>query len=230
MSSSRLPHDELEMLIAADALDGLDQGDQEQLARLMASHGPDCEECRRLVAEYTEVAGRIGLSLDPKALSAGAEDALVAAARTAAPSLGPTRRPAGLGRRWIAAAAVAAALAVLGGAVGYLLAPGPSRTQAISFPQADGQQLTVVYQPGQRAGLVVGANLQDPGAGRVYELWYQPSPGAPMRPAGVFTPTDGSVVASVTVGSSFVALAVTIEPGPDGSPQPTSNPIFSVSV
>jgi hypothetical protein len=230
MSSSRLPHDDLEILIAADALDGLDQADREQLARLMASHGPDCEDCQRLVAEYREVAGRMGLMLEPESLSAGAEDALVAAARTAAPSPLRARRTVGAGRRWIAAVAVAAALAILGGAVGYLLAPGPSRTQAISFPKSDGQQLTVVYQRGQRAALVVGANLQDPGTGRVYELWYQPSPGASMRPAGVFTPTEGSVVASVTVGSSFVALAVTIEPGPDGSHQPTSNPIFSVSV
>jgi hypothetical protein len=51
-----------------------------------------------------------------------------------------------------------------------------------------------------------------------------------MRPAGVFTPTDGSAVAPATVGSSFVVVAVTIEPGPDGSPQPTSTPIFAKSL
>ena len=27
----------------------------------MASHGPDCEECRRLEIEYGEVAGRLAL-------------------------------------------------------------------------------------------------------------------------------------------------------------------------
>ena len=229
MSSSRLPHDELEVLIAADALDGLDPADRAQLDRLLASHGPDCAECRRLAAEYTEVAARMGLSLEPEPFSAGAEDALVAAARAGKRSVGARRRVA-MARRWIAAVAVAAALAAVGGAVGYVIAPGPSPTRAISFPNTNGQQLTVVYQPGQRSALVVGANLPDPGTGRVYELWYQPGPGASMRPAGVFTPTDGTVVASVSVGPSFVALAVTNEPGPRGSPQPTSTPIFTVSV
>ena len=68
----------------------------------------------------------------------------------------------------------------------------------------------------------------DPGTGKVYELWYQPSPGAKMVPAGVFSPSDGSVAgAPVTVGKSFVLVAVTVEPGPKGSPQPTSQPILA---
>jgi hypothetical protein len=51
-----------------------------------------------------------------------------------------------------------------------------------------------------------------------------------MVPAGVFTPRNGSVQgAPVTVGSSFDLVAVTIEPGPDGSPQPTQQPILAAT-
>ena len=228
--SSRLPHDELETLIAADALDGLEDAEQERLARLMASHGPDCAECQRLVTEYTEVAGRIGLLLDPEPLSAGAEDGLVAAARARQPSEidGPrVGRPA---RRWIAAVAVAAAVAIVAGVVGYALAPNQSGLRTVTLQGTVPGRVTLVYQPGRSDAVLVAAGLADPGEGKVYELWYQPSAGARMRPAGVFTPTDGSAVVPATVGSSFVVVAVTIEPGPDGSPQPTSTPIFAKSL
>ena len=230
--SSRLPHDELETLIVADELGGLEDAEQGRLARLMASHGPDCAECRRLVTEYTEVAGRIGLLLEPEPLWAGAEDALVAAARAQEPSWVEAPRGGRPARRWIAAVAVgvAAAVAIVAGVVGYALAPNQPGLRTITLQGTVPGRVSLVYQPGQSDAVLVAAGLPDPGEGTVYELWYQPSAGARMRPAGVFTPTDGSAVAPARVGSSFVVVAVTIEPGPDGSPQPTSNPIFSASV
>ncbi len=228
--SSRLPHDELETLIVADAVGGLEDAEQERLARLMASHGPDCAECRRLVTEYTEVAGQIGLLLEPEPLSAGAEDALVTAARAQEPSEIEARRGWRAARPWIAVVAVAAAVAIVAGVVGYALAPNQPGLRTITLQGTVPGRVSLVYQPGQSDAVLVAAGLPDPGEGTVYELWYQPSAGARMRPAGVFTPTDGSAVAPARVGSSFVVVAVTIEPGPDGSPQPTSNPIFSASV
>ncbi len=229
--SSRLPHDELETLVAADALDGLEDAEQERLARLMAGHGPDCAECRRLVTEYTEVAGRIGLLLEPEPLSVGAEDALVAAARAQHPSGAEARRGGRHTRRWIAAAvAVAAAVAIVAGIVGYALAPNQPGLRTVTLQGTVPGRVTLVYQPGLSDAVLVAAGLKDPGEGKVYELWYQPSAGARMRPAGVFNPTDGSAVTPATVGSSFVVVAVTIEPGPDGSPQPTSTPIFAKSL
>jgi hypothetical protein len=228
--SSRLPHDELETLIVADALGGLEDAEQERLARVKASHGPDCAECRRLVTEYTEVAGRIGLLLEPEPLSAGAEDALVAAARAQEPSGIEAPRGGRPARRWIAAVAVAAAVAIVAGVVGYALAPNQPALRTITLQGTVPGRVTLVYQPGRSDAVLVAAGLPDPGEGKVYELWYQPSAGARMRPAGVFTPIDGSAVAPATVGSSFVVVAVTIEPGPDGSPQPTSTPIFAKSL
>jgi len=228
--SSRLPHEELETLIAADALDGLEDADREWLARLMASHGPDCAECRRLVTEYTEVAGQIGLLLEPEPLSVGAEDALIAAARAQEPSRAETPRGGRPARRWVAVVAVAAAVAVIAGLIGYALAPNQPGLRTVTLQGTVPGRVTLVYQHGRSDAVLVAAGLADPGEGKVYELWYQPSAGARMRPAGVFTPTNGSAVAPATVGSSFVVVAVTIEPGPNGSPQPTSTPIFARSL
>ena len=224
-----LPHDELEELIAIDALDGLDQADHERMVALMAEHGPDCPDCRRLTLEFGEVAEAVAAMVDPVPMSEGAEEALIRAVRAA--PVRPIRpawriRPA---RRWIAAAAVAAVLAVLGGVIGYVLAPNaPAGLRTLALTGNVPGQLSLVYQPGRQDARLFGAGMADPGAGKVYELWYQPSAGAKMVPAGVFSPSDGSVAgAPVTVGKSFVLVAVTVEPGPKGSPQPTSQPILA---
>ena len=41
-------HERIEELIAIRSIGGLDPQEQAELEGLMASHGPDCEECRRL--------------------------------------------------------------------------------------------------------------------------------------------------------------------------------------
>jgi hypothetical protein len=91
-------------------------------------------------------------------------------------------------------------------------------------------RVTLVYQPGRADAVLVAAGLSDPGQGKVYEVWYQPSTGASMHPAGVFAPSNGFAVVSVSVGKTFVLIAVTVERGPRGSPQPTTNPILSASI
>jgi hypothetical protein len=234
--SSSLPHGELEELIAADVLDGLDPADHDRLDRLMAEHGTDCAECRTLLAEYREVAGAIALTVDPVPMSSGAEDALVRAASgrgdqpEEAPVRGAPLRRAGGARRWIAAAAVAAVLVVLAGVVGYQAAPKGSELRTLGLHGSLPGQLTLVYQPGQPKAVLVGSDLPDPASGKVYELWYQPSPGARMVPAGVFSPSEGAVRLPVTVGKSFVLVAVTMERGPDGTSQPTQQPVLAGSV
>jgi hypothetical protein len=244
MSMAERPHGELEELIVADSLDGLDPSDVDRLGVLLDEHGPDCLECRALISGYREVAGGLALVVEPVPMSAGAEDALILAAtgrrpgetepEPRAPEPPAARRAPRRVDRWVAAAAIAAAIAVLAGVIGRQLAPAPAPIRTVALqPQAAGVQgqLTLVYQSGREQALLVGTGLPDPGAGMVYELWYRPSPDAKMVPAGVFTPTDGSVQgAPVTVGESFDLVAVTIEPGPDGSLQPTSDPILAVPV
>jgi len=143
--------------------------------------------------------------------------------------------------RWVAAAAVAAAIAIVAGVAGYAVRGGGSPaarqfvsfvaqpgTRVASFPAKDRQRLAVAYRPGHTEAWVVGANLDAPANGKVYELWYHPTGGSKMAPAGTFVPSDGSVVIPATVGSSFDTLAVTVEPGFQN--QPTTQPIFVTTV
>ena len=64
-------HGLIEELIAVRSLGGLEPADEQRLREAMASHGPDCEECRRLEADYADVAGGIGFALDPVAVRPG---------------------------------------------------------------------------------------------------------------------------------------------------------------
>jgi len=250
MSGPRFPHDELEQLIAANALDGLSELEHRRMVQEMERHGPDCEECNRLVAEYAEVASRLAFSAPATAMTAEAEERLLGAALTERPSarpapspVAPERKPR-RARRWVAAVAVAAALALVGGAAGYLIAPRGPNTNAqlvafVSQPgtrvvpldptpgQPGGRQLAVAFRPGTTEAWVFGS-LPELSDNRVYELWFQ-DPSAELHPGGVFVPKDGTVAVQTTLAQSFQALAVSIEP-PGGSPQPTTTPIFLSAV
>jgi hypothetical protein len=257
-------HDQLEELFAADALDGLTAVEHEEMERIMASHGPNCAECIRLVTEYREVAAQLAMAVDPVAMSAAAEQHLIAAigaadvvvtplarARPERPDgsrRGRSARPgAGGGRRWVAAVAVAAAMALFGGLVGYQIGrPSSGQSQLLeaqaafnsfvarpgvqvaSFTPRGERRLAVAYVAGQAEGWVIG-KLPAPPKGRVYELWFGPSLMGPMHPAGTFEPSDGTVLSQATLSADFGALAVSIEPD-GGSPQPTTQPIFATTI
>jgi anti-sigma-K factor RskA len=230
MITGQRPHDQIEELIAADALDGLEETGRRELARLRDEHGLDCAECLRLESEYREVASQLATVVEPMRLSPGAEEALIEAAR--APSeerAEPGERQLVIPRgrrvqRIVAALAVAAAVALLGGLAGYSIAPKSAPLATVSYTSGD-QQLTIVYVKGQTQALAIGSNLPSLPGGKVYELWYQPNKDADMVPAGTFVAKNGTVVAPVRLGKSFVALAMSIEP-PGGSLHPTTTPIF----
>jgi hypothetical protein len=257
--NGRLTHEEMEVLITADALDGLDADERAFLLAELARHGPDCPECLRLMTVYSEVAGRLALMISPVAMSSQAEERLLSAARArpgtapGAPMLpvdGPSQPPPGgalrqrvtPNRRWLVAAAAAAALAVLAGFVGYRVAPRPKGAEEqflafvaqpdariVAFPTTGDRTLAVAFRPGQTQGWIVGTNLPTPPGGKVYELWFQPDPSAGVHPAGTFEPKDGIVLARATLGPAFTALAVSIEP-PGGSNQPTLPPVYQAAV
>jgi anti-sigma-K factor RskA len=232
MTNGTRSHEELEALIAADALGGLSEDDRAAMFDEMAEHGPACAECARLTAEYREVAGRMALLAEPVALSSDASGRLLerASAEAAPVTRTSVRRPSRIGdaRRWIAAVAVAASV-VAAGAIGYSIAPRPGSPRVVSFAAPAGQSLSVAYQPGNDRGVVVGSNVPSPPEGKVYELWFLPKGGSGMQPAGTFSPRGGKVHASVTVGSSFTTLAVSVEPR-GGSRQPTSAPLYLARV
>jgi Anti-sigma-K factor rskA len=246
MNGPTRPHDHIEQLIVAQVLDGLDPDELEQLRNEMAEHGPACPECIRLTTAYREVAARLALSLEPEPLSAGAEERLVQAARTAPPitlrpmtdrraaAQAPTPAPS---RPWrpsavAATASVAAAVALIVGlVVGYLAAPNggfPEDVRIVAFSAVNGQQLSLALEEGTDRGWVLGSGLRDPGEGRVYELWFRETGTEEMQPAGIFTPRDGSVLEEVELAPSVDLVAVTIERRLEQ--QPTTEPIFVAEV
>jgi anti-sigma-K factor RskA len=143
--------------------------------------------------------------------------------------------------RWIAAAAVAAALLV-GGVSGYVAAPRAPEgtrqflafsaqpgTQFASFPTKDGSRLTVAFRHGQTDGWIFGTGLDKPAGGKTYELWVgsKDIPLSQFDPAGIFVPIHGNVISPVHVDipRTGALLGVTIEPA-GGSSRPTSAPIL----
>jgi hypothetical protein len=247
-------HEQIEELVAADALDGLEPAERDRLVAEMAAHGPDCPDCARLLTRYSEVAGWLALALHPAPLTEGAEERLIAAARGepehgepehggAAERPMPAAPPVTRWRRWVATAAAAAVLAAVGGAAGWALAPRGGGTngrflafvarpgiQVATLTSAQGRTLAVAYRPGERTGWVLGTGLPDPAGGHVYELWYRPGGTSAMRPAGTFVPGGGGAVTTeVELGGSFDALAVSVEPA-GGSAQPTTQPIYLLSL
>jgi hypothetical protein len=233
------PHEDVEQLIAAQALDGLDPSEVTELRRRMAEHGPDCAECERLTTAYSEVAARLAMVLDPVPLTEGAEDLLIQAARAPGTGDAPSAvevadletarrerlvRGGGAGR-WTAIAAVAAAVAIVAGAIGYLVAPRTAGLEVVAFPPRAGQQLAVAIQEGADRGWVIGSGLEEPPDGMVYELWYRRTGSERMEAAGTFVPEQGAVFEEVGLAESIDLLAVTLERG--FQRQPTSEPVFS---
>jgi anti-sigma-K factor RskA len=75
--------------------------------------------------------------------------------------------------------------------------------------------------------LLIASNLPALPAGKAYEMWVIPKGGAP-RPAGLFQSGPQATAIHILPGAvdPNVTVAVTVEPD-SGSPQPTSNVLFS---
>jgi anti-sigma-K factor RskA len=218
-------HDRIEELVAIRAIGGLDGPDEADLESEMASHGPDCGECRRLETEYAEVAGRLAFALDPVEVGPGFERGTMALAFGEAPS------PRGsVGGRLRPLVAVAAALVVFAGGLlaGSTIFGGaavPSRSSVVAFRTEEPGTITAAYTPGERGIYLIGSDLPALPRNRVYELWL--IEGETPAPATCVSPSpDGSLFAFVDadVGTSDV-MAVTIEPS-RCSQTPSTTPIY----
>jgi Anti-sigma-K factor rskA len=232
-------HALIEELTAARALGGLDPEEAATLQAEMASHGPDCAECRRLEADADEVAGRLAFAVDPVALPEGFEDRVLATATReasgtaeAAPRVLPRRKPTGPAWLWPLVAAAALALFVGGWAAGDLFENDAVVAEGARVVTFDGQvpgNLFVAYAPGTTGVYVLGSDLETPPAGRVYELWMisdgTPVAGSCFRPAA-----DGSVFRFLDADVRTTdTMAVTLEPS-ECSTRPTSDPILTAPI
>jgi anti-sigma-K factor RskA len=234
---SERDHAVIEELLSVDALGGLDDADRGLLDRERSAHGA-CEECARLESEFNEVAGRLGLSLEPVAIRAGmADDILQAPVAGERADGAPTPARGGPQHRsgaWRGLVAVAAAFVFVCGWVvrsatddsGAELAQ--SRFVEFTGEGAEGT-LAMAYEPGQPGVVLFGSDLPDPGDGRVYEVWMIAGDDAPVS-GGCLRPTDGRILTFVDadLGNTDI-MAVTVES--DACPSaPTTDPVLTASL
>jgi hypothetical protein len=232
-------HALIDELLAARALDGLDEADAALLERELAAHG-DCDECRRLEAQHAEVAGMLAFALDPGPVDDLMVDRILAEPRTdvattapaaaATPDALAARRSARL-VQWQAAFGVAAAVAVI---LAFVLATQPARgpsvpgTVVVAFEGEAPGEVALAYTPGEPGALLWATGLPDPGPGKVYEVWMIEDD-LPVRGA-CLAPEDGAVAAYLDADlSSEPLMAVTVESTacPDA---PTTDPVYTAEL
>lgn len=145
------------------------------------------------------------------------------------------RKKRDLSRNIAMISGLAAALVMLIGAVWlYSLLTKPyipsGYTAVLLQPQNETVKGSIVafVNPGKRDVLLLGSELEQLPATKVYELWVIPDGGTP-QPAGIFTAAEtGAARHEVQVASNvseYGALAVTVEDAP-GSSTPSTKPIL----
>lgn len=228
---------DLHHLSAAYALDALDEVERQRFE----NHFPTCEICSADVQDFRKVAGALASSTAttaPATLKASVM-AEIGQTRQLSPRVASEPTPGRgnpLSGRVIAA--VAAAVVLVAGVLAVTL-PGsnpPSFNEVANAPdavvtalraQVDGQagDLQIVWSDDLDGVAVVGSNLDDPGIGMAYALWFVVDDG--VVPAGLFVPQNGSV--STAFGIDDVdtdGWGITIEPS-GGSEQPTTPILFT---
>jgi len=234
-------HEEAQELIPAYALDALDPDEM----RTAEAHFSVCEECRRELASLREATALLVEGAPRSAPPAALRDRVLGAAQ-------PARRLAARPRPWPWAwtgwAAAALAVVVLGSVslslerrVAAMRGEAAAEARLLSLlasPSAETVELAgttagsarLVFAPGRAGGVLVVSGLPDPGGRSIYQLWLISR--ARPESAGVFRPSGGTatlVPVDANV-SRYRAVAISVEPGPAGSPQPTTKPLLAGAV
>ena len=225
---------------AVDALDDLER-------QAFEDHLRDCASCTEEVASLRATAARLGATERVEPSEAFRASVMADVRRTRQlPPLVDTVAVAARRSRWIAVAAVAAALLVVGGTLGgvawrehrsaqqaqveasgvtAVLAAPDARTMRAAA--AKGGSGTVVWSAQRDAAVFVASDLPPLAQGRAYQLWVINDAGPRPEPVLTMTTTGASrpVVAHRLTGG--VSMAVTVEPT-GGSAKPSSDPVLVV--
>jgi anti-sigma-K factor RskA len=238
-------HEELEMLVAAWVVGALEPGEAEDVR----VHVEGCPTCRDVAIRLRRVVGAVPLAVEEVTPPPRLRERVLAAAiasppTTTAPAQAARRAQPVVPRRLFTARAgnripayAAAAIAVIALLAGLLVGdivrqsvqPAPA-TQVARFTltghqDMSGSQATVIDLKGDGLALVDFRGLPMLGTGRVYEVWLIPAVGQP-EPAAVFVPdSNGTKVVLVSRSlAGYKEMAITNEPGPNGSTAPTQQP------
>jgi anti-sigma-K factor RskA len=231
-------HAEYEVLVPAYVLGVADPVE----ARKLRDHLRGCDACTRLTGRLQRAASLLPLELEPAEAPAHLRERLLRAAAEEAGADSRSRRviplpkpPPRAPRRLLPAVRRATALAVaaafalgLGAGLGTRLIP-PAPSEARYTLQGTGAMAgaegRVADLRSDGVTVVWFSGLPQPAPGHVDELWLIPRQGQPQA-AAVFVPNAGGsqVVLLPRSVAGLKALAVTEEPGPNGSSQPTQQP------
>jgi anti-sigma-K factor RskA len=224
-------------LSGAYAVDAL--SDDERAA--FEAHLAQCAECQAEVASLREAAGQLAALTEvapPPSLRTAVLEG-ISEVRPLPPETGSVVPLEPRGRRtrvWLAAA-VAAAVLVVGGIVWGETRPEqrPVRSVAAQVLHArdaqrfaktiDGARATVVRSPSLHKAVIVADGMPPAPAGKDYQLWLD-LPGQGMVSAGLMPHADGTTLTVLLDGDAAEATAagITVEPA-GGSAKPTTQPI-----
>jgi len=218
-------------LIAAYALDALSPEEREAAEALLARD----PEARAELAHFLEVAAELGRAFPASEPPRELRERIMG-------RLQPRARPEA---RWQVAFALAAAVAVVLGGLAYTLyarlvglevrlARQEQVLALLASPTARVATLTgrvpgsvrLVYDPQGNLGALVVRDLQDPGAGFVYQLWLVT--GQRADSGGVFRPVPGqSLVLPIQADfRRYEIVAITVERGPLGVARTQNQPVL----
>ena len=198
--------------------------------QLVAEHLASCAVCTEAMADARLAAAALPLSVEemdvPESVWAGIEQRIGTQPEPVpAPLVSPAKASTPFKVHWAAAAVLAlltlAAGIVLGRSV-FETAPNTSSTDvAFTDPQMQATG-SVKYEPGQGVILLELQDMPAPPEGEVYQVWM--IEGESPVSMGVFDPSSARF-AMAGNPEDFDVLAITLEPGPTGSEQPTSAPL-----
>jgi anti-sigma-K factor RskA len=207
--------------------------------RAYEAHLATCPVCREEVDELAPAADALPASVEPIAPPPRLKARIMAEVEREAELLAAAGEPADRPpprRRWsfslprLAPLAAAAALLVLGVAVGLgigSLTGGGGETVVAQVDQSRAPGARVELQIDDNRATLVARGLPAPPRGRVYEVWLKRPGRAPEPTSVLFTPSrDGSATAGVPGSIENVEQVLVTDEPEGGSTVPTRQPLM----
>lgn len=223
-------HRSIQELIAAYALDALDEPGRHRAEADLLDHVARCAECAALFRDLRETAADLAIAAEPVAPPPNLEGDLLSAIRAETPVVrAPRRAP------WWRQMTAAAAIMAIGLLSGMFLQTARSDRETrlavsiMSDPTSESATLSgargsgLVFVAPDGRGVLIARELKEPPKGRVLKLWLMHD-GTPV-PSVAFTPGDDIVTLRVAPGD-YDAAAVTVERDPDVK-APSGKPIYT---